>query len=145
MTYVPPVAAAGAGFFGLAAGAAAAVVALSDGVWDQASGAQLSSAATAIAVLCTQRFRMDSFLGPTAAFMRHLGLAENAVKDAALVALSKAALLSRVRSLELGRDRFELDGVPRAEGKLRPLRGEEGGDAPTDALVGAGDDGDFAG
>jgi len=53
-------------------------VALSDGVCDQASGAQLSSAATAIAVLWKKRSGALTFLGPTAEFMKHLGLAGHA-------------------------------------------------------------------
>ena len=75
----PPVAAALAGFFGwAAAGAAVELVALSDGLCDQASGAQLSSAATAIAVLWKKRSGARSFLGPTAEFMKHLVLAGQA-------------------------------------------------------------------
>ena len=52
--------------------------ALSAGVCDQARGAQPSSATTAIAVLWKKRSCAKTFLGPTAAFMRHLGLAGHA-------------------------------------------------------------------
>ena len=54
------------------------VVALSSEVCYQAKGAQPSSATTAIAVLWKKRSGAFTFLGPTTAFMRHLGLAGRA-------------------------------------------------------------------
>ena len=42
--------------------------------------------------------------------LRHLGLAENALKDAALRTLARAPLLSQVRSLELSGDSFTFVG-----------------------------------
>lgn len=42
--------------------------------------------------------------------LRHLGLGENALRDAAMKELAKCPLLSQLRSLELSRDRFGLEG-----------------------------------